>query len=192
MRMSLFFSRLLALLLLATTTRAEIEFSGILAMPGKTLFALTDTATSRTDWVALKGSFAGFVVTNYDPSTDTLTLLRNGTATRVRLKDDAKVQSLRFELRATITFGSGEKVEIERATLLFDQENIFPLKDGVTYRITPARRPDGMLLYGIVIEERSAENRVDRLSAPNVVVPPNRSFSIRVGEFAFSFTPKSP
>ena len=190
--MSRFSSRLLALLLLATAVRAQVEFSGILVMPGKTLFALTDTATTKTDWVTLKGSFAGFVVANYDPSTDTLTLMRNGTAPRVRLKDDAKVQSLRFELTGSITFGTGEKVEIERATLLFDQENVFPLKDGIIYRITPTRRPDGTLMYRIVIEQRIAENRIDRLSAPNVITLPNQPFSIRVGEFAFSFTPKSP
>ncbi|MBI4626544.1 MAG: hypothetical protein HY736_25410 [Verrucomicrobia bacterium] len=181
-----------ALLLLATAVRAQVEFSGILAMPGKTLFALTNTATSKTEWVALHDRFAGFVVTSYDRPTDTLTLLRNGTATRVRLKDDAKVQSLRFELTGTITFGTGEIIEIERATLLFDQENVFPLKDGIIYRITPTRRPDGTLMYRIVIEQQIAENRIDRLSAPTVITLPNQTFSIRIGEYGFSFTPKFP
>jgi hypothetical protein len=193
--MNLFLSALLTVALVATTARAAVEFSGILVMPGKTLFALTDTDTSKTAWVALNDSFAGFVVTSYEQPTDTLTLIRNDTATRVRLKDDAKIKSARFELTGTITFGAGEKIEIERATLLFDQENVFPLKDGVTYRITPTRRPDGTLRYGVVIEQRSIENGIDRVrrvSAPSVTTRVNQPFSLRVGEFGFTFIPKSP
>jgi hypothetical protein len=54
---------------------------------------------------------------------------------------DAKVQFARFELTGTITFGATDKIAIERATLLFDQENVFPLKDGITYRIKPSVFP---------------------------------------------------
>jgi hypothetical protein len=182
--------RVVALLALAAAARAEIEFSGVLAMSGRTLFALTDTATARSDWVPLQGRFAEHVVSNYDQATETLTLTRQDSSLRVRLKDGAAVQPSRLELTGSISFGAGEKVEIERATLQFDQENVFPLKDGITYRITPVRRADGTLRYSISIEQRTSANRLDRLSAPSIVTLPHQSFAMRVGDFAFSFTPK--
>jgi hypothetical protein len=188
--MRAFLTPLLALLALASAARAEIEFSGVLAMSGRTLFALTDTATARSDWVPLQGRFAEHVVSHYDRATETLTLTRQETSLQVRLKDDAKVQPARFELTGRISFGAGETVDIERATLVFDQENVFPLKDGITYRITPVRRADGTLRYSISIEQRTAANRIDRLSAPSIVTLPHQSFTLRVGDFAFSFTPK--
>ena len=193
--MNRFLLLLLALAALVSAGRAEIEFAGILAMPGKTLFALTDTTTARSDWVALKGAFAGFIITSYDQPTDTLTLTRDGASLRVRLKDDAKVKSARFELTGAISFWAGEKVEIERVTLLFDQENVFPLKDGIIYRITPTRLPDGTHRYNISIEKKSVVNgidRVSRVSAPSVIVLPHQTFRLGVGEIGFSFTPKSP
>ena len=119
-----------------------------------------------------------------------LTLTRQETSIRVRLKDGAAVQPARLELTGSISFGSGEKVAIERATLQFDQENVFPLKDGITYRITPVRRADGTLRYSISIEQRTAANRINRLSAPSIVTLPHQSFIMRVGEFSFSFAPK--
>jgi hypothetical protein len=183
---------LLVALICPISARAAPEFSGILAMPGQTLFALTDSATAQTEWVALRGRFGGYVVTAYDKSNDTLTLTRDGATLRLRLKDDAKVQASRLELTGSISFGVGEKVEIERATLQFDQENMFPLKDGIVYRITPSRRPDGNVLYRIVIEQRGEGNRMDRLSAPSVVTLPGKSFALRIGDYGFTFTPKAP
>ncbi len=190
--MSGFLSRLIVLIALAMPLRAEIEFSGVLAMSGRTLFALTDTTTARSDWVALKGTFAGFVVSSYDKPTETLTLTRNDTSLRVPLKDDAKVKESRLELTGTISLGADEKFEVERVTMQFDQETIIPLKDGITYRITPTRRSDGTHLYSISIEQRNGENRVDRISAPSIATLPYQSFRLRVGEFEFSFTPKAP
>jgi hypothetical protein len=175
----------------ALTARADLEFTGILATARETLFSLRDTTTARSDWVALRGGFAGFVVSHYDPATDTLTLTRDAQTLRIRLKDDAKVKSARFELTGAISFGAGKKIEISRATLLFDLENVFPLADGIVYRITPKRRPDGNHLYQIVIEQRGADGRVDRLAAPGVVTLPHAPFEIRVGDYGFSFTPKS-
>src|SRR6187551_2782938 len=69
-------ARLIALFALAFSARAEIEFSGVLTMSGKTLFALTDTETARTDWVPLHGRFAKYDVSNYDQASETLTLTR--------------------------------------------------------------------------------------------------------------------
>ena len=174
----------------ATASRADLEFTGILAMSGRTLFALHDTDAARSDWVPLRGTFAGYVVAAYDRPTETLTLTRDGASLRVRLKDDAKVKSARLELTGSISFGAGKKIEVERATLLFDQENVFPLAEGIVYRITPTRRPDGTHAYAIVIEQRGAGNQLDRLAAPTIITLPQHPFQIRAGEFGFAFTPR--
>lgn len=181
-----------ALVLLAGTARAEPEFTGILATSGGTLFALRDPAIPRADWVALHGQFAGWLVAAYDRATDTLTLTRGGESRRLRLKDGAPVQPSRLELSGEISFGSGEKLGVERATLVFDQENAFPLKDGVVFRITPARRPDGNLQYRILIEQTGPGNRIERISAPSVITRPGARFSLRVGEHEISFKPLAP
>lgn len=115
------------------------------AMPGKTLFALNDTATARAAWVAHGGRFGDYVVADFENATD---------------------------------------------TLLFDQENVFPLKDGITYRINPTVLPDGTHRYNIAIEQRDAEGRVDRLSAPAITARAAQPFSIHVGEYGFTFAPR--
>jgi hypothetical protein len=173
------------------TARAEIELIGILATSQSTRFALTDTTTGKTDWVGRGDGFAGYTVASHDSKNDTLLLLREGTELRLRLKDDSKIKSARLELTCSITFGAGEKIEIERATLLYDQENIFPLKDGVTYRISPARRPDGTIRYNITVERILSENKTEKLSAAGVIAGPGQRFSIRFpDDLAFTFTPR--
>lgn len=176
----------------APAARAEIEFVGILVTPQLTRFALGDTSVAKTDWVTRGSLFSGYKVESFDAKTDTLTLSRDGTELRLRLKDDAKVKAARLELTGAISFGVDEKIEIERATLLFDQETVFPLKDGITYRITPTRRPDGNISYRIAVERTLAENKMERLSAPSVIAGPEKRFSVRIGELGFSFTPRSP
>lgn len=100
------------------------------------------------------------------------------------------MQSARLELAGSISFGAGEKISIERATLVFDQDNEFPLKDGVTYRIKPSRRPDGTHRYDVAIEQRAADGKARRISAPSIITLPAHSFSVRVGEYGFTFTPR--
>jgi hypothetical protein len=170
--------------------RADIEFIGILATSQSMRFALGDTSTGRTDWVSRGESFAGYTVTSYDSKADTLTLHREGAPLVVRLKDDAKVKASRLELTGSITFGAAEVMEIERATLLFDQENVFPLKDGITYRITPQRMPDGTIVYRTSIERVLGPNKSERLSAPGVVTLPGQQFSVRIDDLGFSFKPR--
>ena len=174
----------------APATRADIEFIGVLVTAQKTQFALSDTATERTAWVRLGDTFSEHKLTAFDSATDTLTLTRNDTATRLRLKDDARIKSARFELTGTITLGGDEPVEVSRATLLFDQENVFPLKDGIVYRITPTRRDDGTILYRIMVERAVAPNQTERLSAPSVITLPGRPFSVRLGDAGFAFKPR--
>ncbi len=183
---------LLALLVLsgAPLAWAEIEFVGVLVTSQRTLFALADTATGKTDWVARGEQFAGHTVQDYSAKDDTIVLTRNATELRVHLKDDAKVKAARFELTGSISFGAGETVAVERATLQFDKENVFPLKDGIIYRITPSRRDDGTVLYAISIERALTENKTERVSAPSVVTLPGSPFKIQIGDLGFAFTPR--
>lgn len=181
----------LAFLSLAGLARAAIEFTGVLGTREKTLFVLTDTVTQKTAWLVLNGSFAGHMLTAYDAKEDVITLTKGGTETRVRLKD-AHIKAARLELTGTIRFGTGEKLEIVRAALRFDQENVFPLKDGLTYRITPKRLPDGTIHFALAIEQDLPDGRSHTMSAPKVLVLPDREFALQIGDFAFSFTPKAP
>lgn len=170
--------------------RAEIEFVGILATSESMRFALADTTTGRTDWVERGERFGGYTVKSFEAKDDTLVLQRDTSVLKVRLKDDAKVKAARVELTGSITFGATESMEIERATLLFDQENVFPLKDGVTYRITPERRLDGSILYRTSIERVLGPNKIERISAPGVVALPGQQFSMRIDDLTFSFKPR--
>lgn len=182
-------SLLLILLIGVSSAQSEIEFIGILATSQSTQFALADTTTGSTDWVMRGGRFSGYTVAAFDPKEETLLLRRDGTELRVRLKDDAKVKASRLELTGTITLGGTSKLEIERATLSFDQENLFPLQDGITYRITPTRRPDGTILYGISIERTLAPNKTERISAPQITTRPGQPFRLTIDELEFSFIP---
>ena len=181
----------LALVMFAgAVVRAEIEFVGILATTQSKHYALGDTTTGKTEWVMPGGTFAGYTVVAYDPKLETIVLRRDGADLRVRLKDDAKVKAARLELTGSISFGAAEKVEIERATLLFDQENVFPLQDGVTYRITPQRMPNGTIQYRAEIERVLAPNKTERISSPAVTTLPGQQFSMRIDDLGFSFKPR--
>jgi hypothetical protein len=170
--------------------RADLEFVGILITSQSARFALSETTTGKTDWVTRGGKFDGYTIASYDAKEDTLTLTRDGAELRVRLKSDARIKSGRFELTGTITFGATEKIEVERATLLFDQENVFPLKDGMTYRITPTRDDSGNIRYAIAVERILGENKKEKLAAPTITALPGHPFKIQVGELGFAFTPR--
>jgi hypothetical protein len=189
---SLGYFTLLALLVFGATSRAEIEFVGILATATRAQFALTDTTTARTSWVTRGDTFAGYVITDYDRANDTLTLTRDGVATRVKLKDDAKIKNARLELTGTVTFAANDKLQVTRATLLFDQENVFPLKDGITYRITPTRRPDGTIAFKMAIDRAVSPNTMQTIAAPAIVTLPGQEFSLKIDDLGFAFTPRTP
>jgi hypothetical protein len=173
-----------------SAVRADIEFVGILATNQSSHYALGDTTTGKTDWVMTGGTFAGFTVVAYEPKVETIVLRRDGAELRIKLKDDAKVKAARLELTGAISFNATEKVEIERATLLFDQENVFPLKDGTTYRITPQRMSDGTIQYRAAIERVLAPNKTERISSPVVTTLPGQQFSMRIDDLGFSFKPR--
>lgn len=181
---------ILLLGLLPASVSAEIEFVGILAAGNKTLFAVTDTQSDRTAWVALGDTFSEHKIIGYDRAADTLTLNKAGTELRIHLRDDAKIKAARLELTGSMTLGAEEPLQIARATLLFDQENVFPLQDGVVYRITPKRLDDGTLEFSILVERTLAPNKIERVAAPKIRTLAGQPFKLQVGDAGFAFTPR--
>ena len=182
---------LLALVFATVMARAEVEFTGILVTPQQTLFTLRENASAGSGWCQLGQTFAGYELTAYDPKGDTLTLTKNGIKTLVHLTD-AKVKSARFEITGTFTLSAGEKLDVVRATLTFGEETVFPLKDGLVFRLKPESRPDGNILYRAVFERPRPDGTIERLAAPGVIALPGQKFSIAVGDLGFSFTPQPP
>ena len=177
-------------LLTAAVARAEIEFIGVLITPSRPMFALSDDAANPASWRALGQDFGGYTLKEFDAKADTLVLTKNGATLRVHLKDDAKVKSARMEIAGALKMGGKEQIEITRATLVFDQESVFPLPDGVVFRIKPRRLPDGNIRYDAVFERTSPDGKMERVSSPSVVALPDGPFSIQIGDFGFSFAPK--
>lgn len=171
--------------------RGEVEFTSILVTSQQTLFTLSEPPATKSGWLQLGQSFAGYDLTSYDAKSDTLTLTKAGVQTRVRLKDE-KVKAARLEMGGTFTLGAGEKMSVVRATLTFGEETIFPLKDGLVFHITPQSLPDGSILYRAFFARVLADQTTEKLSAPSVIVRPGAQFSIRVGDYGFSFTPAAP
>ena len=171
------------------TLRAELEFTGIFVTSKQSQFALTESSSGETGWRKIGQSFGGAEITGYDAKDDTLTLRQNGATLQLRLKD-AKVKTARVEIAGTISLGPAEKLDVIRGTLVFDQENVFPLADGLVCRVTPSLRPDGNILYRAFFEETRPDGKVEKLSSPSIIARPDTPFAMRIGELGFSFTPK--
>lgn len=160
---------------------AEVEFTGILSTKEKTLFYLVDRSAGNTSgWVALQQNFAGYKLSDYDAKSDRLTLTREGEKKEVRL-NDGKVKPASVEISGEVTLGAGETVEVTRATMIFDQENVFPMKNGILVRITPTRLPDGNIRYDMFFDHPGPAGKLQRLSAPSVISLPGYAFGIQIG-----------
>ena len=176
--------------------RAEVEFNGLMALKDGTLFTLVDrTAGTRSGWISLQQEFAGYKLTAYDPKGDVLTLTRDGAKTELRL-NVSKVQPARLELHGAVGTTAGATTEIQRATLVFDEDNSFPLKNGGVLHLTPHQRPDGTLQWQARFERPRADGSLETAGVISVITLPDQAASIRVGEsnnpadnLGFSFTP---
>lgn len=182
--------RLAAALLVAPFAHAGVEFVGLIVTSHGSRFALTDTGTGRTEWLAPGEALAGHVVRSFDAAHDTLVVTHQGVERRIKLKDEARVKPSRLELAGSIRLGGTEKIEIESASLIFGQENVFSLQSGLTYRIHPTQLEDGNIQLAIVIERALAAGQAERISAPRITVSPGQSFSLKIGEQSFSFRPR--
>ncbi len=170
---------LVGLCFVASLLRADIEFSGVLSAPDQTLFSLTDTSTATTSgWIPLGQSFAGYVLKSYDAQQDLLTLTKDGTQTQVRL-NDSKVEAAAVKIHGELKFRFGEGVLNVRATLVFENDNTFPLRNGV-FHITPRPLADGKLQYDMFFDRRAPDGKTERFTAPSTVVDSSQSFGTRI------------
>jgi len=183
---------LAAIILLSTVAHAAIEFTGVLVMPDRSLFALVDDPAKPAAWRALGQEFAGYALASFDAKTDTLVLTKDGATMRLHLEEDAKVKNAGLSLSGTITIGQGEKLEVTRATLVFDQETLLPLNDGLTVRIIPHRLATGRIRCQFSFDRTTHEGeltRVLKISAPAIIAREGDSFQMAVGDLAFAFVP---
>ena len=149
---------------------AAVEFAGILVTSEKTLFRLRDEAAgAAAAWVQIGQTFAGHEILHFDAQQEALTLRQAGATSVVRLKD-AKVQpDASIAIDVGVSLGGGEKPEVSRATLVFGQENSFPLREGLLCLITPTRLPDGTIRYRLAFERPDADGHPERLSALSII-----------------------
>jgi hypothetical protein len=144
---------------------AAVEFAGVLITSEKSLFRLKDDSSGVSPaWVKVGDTFAGHEILHFDAQRDTLTLRKNGATSAVRLKDSKVRPEASIEISGVATFGGDEKMEVSRATLLMDQENSFPLKQGIVCLITPTRLTDGSIRYRLVFERPDADGDIELLS----------------------------
>jgi hypothetical protein len=144
---------------------AAVEFAGVLITSEKSLFRLKDDSSGASPaWVKVGDTFAGHEILSFDAQRDTLTLRKDGATSAVRLKDSKVRPEASIEISGVATFGGDEKMEVSRATLLMDQENSFPLKQGIICLITPTRLTDGSIRYRLVFERPDADGDIELLS----------------------------
>lgn len=183
-----------ALTLFTAAAHAEVEFVGVLVTPGRTLFALSDAAGQPAAWRSLGQEFDGYSLAAFDGK-NLLTLSKDGSQLRLPLKDEAKIKNARVEFSGTVSFGEGDQLAVSRVTLTYDQETVVPLADGVLWRVTPTRLPDGNVLFKLGVERTVREGdvmRVQKVSAPAVVTLPNSGFRLGIGDLQFNFNPLPP
>ena len=71
----------------APCARATLEFSGYLRAANETRFVISDSAAGQVSpWLRLGETFQGFVVKNFSPAEEILTVARDGTVLRLPLK----------------------------------------------------------------------------------------------------------
>ncbi|MEI6861045.1 MAG: DUF2059 domain-containing protein [Verrucomicrobiota bacterium] len=148
------FSRVLPVLFFLTACAAlaadeapQIELRGIVAAGGASRFALAVPGGSETAWVTVGESFAGWTLSDYRATDDTLVLAKDGRRVSVRLSSSA----------VGITVSSGPAVpmtESTRATLADAEEVLNKMKF------------DQMIGRTLKAQQESMSNVVKQLAAP--------------------------
>ncbi len=179
----------LTILLLTTLgLKAEIEFSGFFTTSKEALFSLVDTDAERSSgWLKIGQSFGGYTLDYFDREREIITLKQGERLLKISLRV-SKIKDGRATISGSLKF-LNEKVEGVRASLFFDEEASFPLKNGIIFRIKPERRPDGNILYHAKFIAAGEDGSEKVLSTPSVTVIPGQPFGIQVGDFGYSFTP---
>jgi len=180
---------IMALALTAVSLRAELQFSGFFLTSKESLFTLSDTRTHETSaWLRIGESFHSYTITSFDRDQEVITLEKDGAPVRLHLRE-SKVRDGKMTIDGAITFWPGQRVQSVHASLFLGEEEVFPLKEGVTLHLTAERRPDGNILYKARLVTRAEDGKESSDSWPDVLAPPGGEFSIRNGDLGFSFRP---
>ena len=165
-----------------------MEFSGFFFTSNEALFSITDTEGKRSPgWLKVGQSFEGYTVVSFDREHEVISLKQGDRTLKVPLRT-SKVKNGKATIQGTITL-LNEQVEGVQASLFLGEEAVFPLKDGVTLRITAKPLPDGSILYRSRFDVREKDGTEKKISAPGMVALPGQSFSMQSGDYGYSFKP---
>lgn len=183
--------RLLSVLLTSAlaASAATPELSGIYIQDTKALFVMVDPETGASSrWLALGQEFAGYTLKNFQTDTDTIVLGKGGMDYFVKLRA-TKIGYAATTLSGTIEVGAGSLTRVQRATLVFGEENTFPVTDHLALTIKPVLLKDGNIAYASSFARTESDGRKTVLSSPRVVARPGQAFSLKVGDLGFSLKP---
>lgn len=165
------------------------ELSGIYIEGDKALFVLMDPGTGNSSrWLALGQDFEGYALKEFQSAADTVILAKAGAKYAVKLRA-AKVKYAATALTGTIELGAGRSTRLQRATLVFGEESIFPVAGDLILAVRPELLNDGNIAYHSRFEKTGADGRKQVLDSPAVVAPPGVAFSLHIGDLGFSLKP---
>jgi hypothetical protein len=180
---------ILLLALCPAWLHAEIEFSGFLTGPGLALYSLTDTADGvSSGWLRPGATFRDCTIDRFDSARGVLVVRRAKEEVELKLRD-AKTGQGRLIVLGQVRLPSETRLDGVRATLVMDQDNVLPLREGVTLHLRPSRMADGNMMYRSHFVVRQADGSEKTVMAPAVVGRPGQPFTMNVGELGYSFTP---
>lgn len=182
--------RILALIvaLAAANLRAEVQFSGYFLTSSESLFELNEKDGDSSGWLPLGGSFHSYTVRSFDRASEEITLEREGQVIRLHLRD-SKVKEGRKTITGIISLWPGPQDRKFEASLFPDEEQVYPIKEGVTLHLTAKAQPDGTILYKSRMVTRDKDGNESSERMPWVTALPGGEFSVRVGDIGFAFKP---
>jgi hypothetical protein len=179
---------LLILALTAGSLRAEVQFSGYFLTPAESLFTLSETDGETSAWLPLGASFHSYTIKSFDRQAEVITVEKDGQLVQLHLRD-SKVKEKRTIITGKITVWPGPQEESFQASFYPGEEQVFPIKEGVTLHLKAKMQPDGNLLYRSRLVTRNKDGTESSEDWPFVISTPRGEFSMRIGDLGFSFKP---
>jgi hypothetical protein len=180
---------LILLALTAASLRAEPQFSGFFLTTNESLFTLSDKDSGESSgWLKIGESFHSYTIKSFDREHEVITVEKDGQPLRLNLRE-SKVKDGKMTINGTITLWPDQRVQSVHASLFLGEEEVFPLKEGVSLHLTAERRPDGNILYHPRLVTQDKDGKESSDSWPFIVTTPGGGFSIRIGDLGFSFKP---
>ena len=169
--------------------RAEIEFSGFSISPASQLFFMSDKEGDKSSgWFRIGQSFRGYTLKSFDKNREIITVQKDGLDLEIRLKE-SKINDGKITIEGTVSIGNNQKIEGIRVSLFIGEESIIQFSESTRLAITPTRLANGNMKYSTKFIT-TTEGKEVILAAPALVTLPSSSFSVRVGEYGYSFDPQ--